>query len=69
MREFTDPGTLSAELAGVSCLVAALWQPFADDKVSLTNETIADCLFAIELHLERIIDSLDECQRREEEPA
>lgn len=66
MRDFTDPSTLSAELAGVSCLVCALWQPFADDKVSLSNETIADCLFAIELHLERIIDSLDGCQQRKE---
>jgi len=66
MRDFTDPCTLSAELAGVSSLVCALWGPFADDKVSLTNETIADCLFAIELHLERIISSLDESQAKRE---
>ena len=59
-RDRTDPNTLSAELNGVSCLVCALYAPFSEDEVTLTNETIAEALFAIECYLERISEDVGE---------
>lgn len=67
MKDCFDPaGTLSAELEGISCLVAALWEPFSEDKVTLSNETVAGCLFAIQCYLERISEDVGELPRRKE---
>lgn len=65
MRDFTDPGTLSAELEGVADMVCALYVQFAEDKVYLTNETTASALFAIQCYLERLSDAVGGLSRKE----
>lgn len=66
MRDFKDPVTLSAELEGISCLVCALYDPFANEEVRLSHETIANALFAVETYLERISEDVLEIGEREE---
>lgn len=60
MRDFKDPLTLSAELEGLSCLVCALGTPFMEDENRLSDETIANALFAVQTYLERITESVME---------
>ena len=67
MRDFKDAMTLSAELEGISCLVCALYEPFSSDEVRLRNETIAEALFAIETHLERIAEDVIDLDTKKEE--
>ena len=59
MRDFKDPVTLSAELEGISCLVCVLYVQFTEeDRPILSNETVANGLFAIETYLERLSDAI-----------